>query len=93
MMLASFIIIPMAILVQGESLIMFWAAYGALWWVIIGLAVVTAILIRIGVQLFNREELLGRDLDEINLKAAGKSRLGCVSIPPWCGVQTPCGAA
>ncbi len=75
-LLASFIIIPMAILVQGESLIMFWAAYGALWWVIIGLAVVTGILIRIGVQLFNREELLGRDLDEINVKAGWRTFAG-----------------
>jgi uncharacterized membrane protein SpoIIM required for sporulation len=72
-LLASFIIIPMAILVQGESLIMFWAQYGALWWVIFGLLVITIILIRIGVQLFNREELLGRDLDEINLKAGWRT--------------------
>jgi len=72
-LLASFIIIPMAILVQGESLIMFWAQYQALWWVIIGLALVTGILIRIGVRLFNREELLGKDIDEINLKAAWRT--------------------
>ncbi|MCC7361072.1 MAG: stage II sporulation protein M [Anaerolineales bacterium] len=72
-LLASFIIIPMALLVQGESLIMFWAQYGALWWVIFGLAVITLILVRIGVQLFNREELLGRDLDELNLKAGWRT--------------------
>ena len=72
-LLASFIIIPMALLVQGESLIMFWAEYGALWWVIFGLAVITVILIRIGVQLFNREELLGRDLDELNFKAGWRT--------------------
>ncbi len=72
-LLASFIIIPMAILVQGESLIMFWAQYEALWWVIIGLALVTGILIRIGVRLFNREELLGKDIDEINLKATWRT--------------------
>jgi uncharacterized membrane protein SpoIIM required for sporulation len=69
-LLASFIIIPMAILVQGESLIMFWAQYHVLWWVIFGLALVTVVLVRMGVRLFNREELLGRDLDEIHLKAA-----------------------
>jgi uncharacterized membrane protein SpoIIM required for sporulation len=72
-LLASFIIIPMAILVQGESLIMFWAQYGALWWVIVGLAVITVILIRLGVRLFNREELLGKDLDEINLRTAWRT--------------------
>jgi uncharacterized membrane protein SpoIIM required for sporulation len=69
-LLASFIIIPMALLVQGESLIMFWAQYEVLWWVIVGLLALTVVLIRMGVRLFNREELLGRDLDELNLKVA-----------------------
>src|SRR5258708_21817791 len=72
-LLASFIIIPMAILVQGESLIMFWAQYNVLWWVILGLVLVTLVLVRMGVRLFNREELLGRDIDEINLKAGWRT--------------------
>jgi uncharacterized membrane protein SpoIIM required for sporulation/ABC-type transport system involved in multi-copper enzyme maturation permease subunit len=72
-LLASFIIIPMALLVQGESLIMFWAQYDVLWWVIAGLGLLTLVLIRMGVQLFNREELLGRDIDEINLRAAWRT--------------------
>lgn len=72
-LLASFIIIPMAMLVQGESLIMFWAQYDVLWWVILGLLLVTLVLIRMGVRLFNREELLGRDIDEINLKAGWRT--------------------
>ena len=93
-LLASFIIIPMALLVQGESLIMFWAEYGALWWVIFGLAVITVILIRIGVQLFNREELLGRQIDSIDLRrwfrrvgrqvrAAGARGLPAPSLWGW----------
>lgn len=69
-LLASFIIIPMALLVQGESLIMFWAQYHVLWWVLFGLLLLTVVLIRMGVRLFNREDLLGRDIDEINLRAA-----------------------
>jgi uncharacterized membrane protein SpoIIM required for sporulation/ABC-type transport system involved in multi-copper enzyme maturation permease subunit len=72
-LLASFIIIPMAMLVQGESLIMFWGQYDVLWWVILGLLLVTLMLIRMGVRLFNREELLGRDIDEINLKAGWRT--------------------
>ena len=75
-LLASFIIIPMAMLVQGESLIMFWAQYGVLWWVIFGLLLVTLVLIRMGVRLFNREELLGRDIDEINLRAGWRTFAG-----------------
>jgi uncharacterized membrane protein SpoIIM required for sporulation len=68
-LLASFIIIPFALLVQGESLIMFWGRYEVLWWVFVGLVCVVLVLIRMGVKLFNREELLGRDIDEINLRA------------------------
>jgi uncharacterized membrane protein SpoIIM required for sporulation len=75
-LLASFIIIPMAILVQGESLIMFWGQYQVLWWVIFGLGLITVVLVRMGVRLFNREELLGKDLDEINLKAIGRTFAG-----------------
>src|SRR3970040_2912693 len=69
-LLASFIIIPFALLIQGESMIMFWAQYHVLWWVLVGLVFVMIALIRMGVRLFNREELLGRDIDEINMKAA-----------------------
>jgi uncharacterized membrane protein SpoIIM required for sporulation/ABC-type transport system involved in multi-copper enzyme maturation permease subunit len=67
-LLASFIIVPMALLVQGESLIMFWGQYDVLWWIIFGLLLVCLTLVRMGVRLFNREELLGRDIDEINFR-------------------------
>lgn len=66
-LLASFIIIPMAFLIQLEALVMFWAQYSVLWWILLGLAVITAVLIRMGVRNFNREELLGREIDELNL--------------------------
>jgi uncharacterized membrane protein SpoIIM required for sporulation len=66
-LLASFIIIPMALLVQGEALIMFWARYGVLWWVVLFLLVVNVVLVRVGIQTFNREELLGREIDELNI--------------------------
>jgi uncharacterized membrane protein SpoIIM required for sporulation len=67
-LLASFIIIPMAFLIQGESMVMFWAQYEVLWPVVFGLAVLAAVLIRTGVSHFNREEMLGRELDTLNLK-------------------------
>jgi uncharacterized membrane protein SpoIIM required for sporulation len=75
-LLASFIIIPMAILVQGESLVMFWGRYDVLWWIILALGLLTVVLVRMGVRLFSREELLGRDLDEINLRAAWRTFAG-----------------
>lgn len=67
-LLASFVIIPMALLVQGESLIMFWANYPVLWWILAALLVVNVLLVRMGLQLFDREELLGREIDELNLR-------------------------
>lgn len=69
-LLASFVIIPMALLIQGESVIMFWAQYAALWWIAVGLLVVAGLLMRVGLAQFQREELLGRELDNINLKRA-----------------------
>ena len=66
-LLASFIIIPMALLMQGEAIIMFWANYSVLWWIVLFLALVDIILVRMGVHIFNREELLGHEIDELNL--------------------------
>ncbi len=69
-LLASFIIIPVALLIEGESMVMFWARYNVLWWVILALLLITSLLVRAGIAYFNREELLGRELDEINLRWA-----------------------
>lgn len=66
-LLASFIIIPMSFLIQAEALIMFWARYDVLWLIIAALAVVDVLLVRMGARSFNREELLGREIDELNL--------------------------
>lgn len=67
-LLASFIIIPMALLIQGESIVMFWGNYATLWWVVFGLAVLGVLLLRIGLAHFSREELLGREIDVLNFR-------------------------
>jgi uncharacterized membrane protein SpoIIM required for sporulation/ABC-type transport system involved in multi-copper enzyme maturation permease subunit len=69
-LLASFIIIPMAMLLVGESMIMFWARYEILWWAIFGQAIIAWLLVRTGIAHFNREDLLGRELDTLNLRWA-----------------------
>ena len=46
---------------------MFWAQYDILWWVLGGLFIMIVVLVRMGVQNFNREELLGREIDDLNL--------------------------
>lgn len=68
-LLASFIIIPMALLIQGESLVMFWGRETlSLWWVVFGLIVLAALFVRVGLAHFQREELLGRDIDILNIR-------------------------
>jgi uncharacterized membrane protein SpoIIM required for sporulation/ABC-type transport system involved in multi-copper enzyme maturation permease subunit len=67
-LLSSFIVIPMAFLIQAEALIMFWAQYDVLWWILLGLLLLDIVLVRMGVRNFNREELIGGEIDELNLK-------------------------
>ena len=78
-LLASFIIIPMTLIIQGESAIMFLApdaespnGIGALWAIITGMIVVVILLLRVGNSLFNREELLGRTLDKLDIKGTAR---------------------
>lgn len=66
-LLASFIIIPMSQLIIGESVIMFWARYHVLWWIVFALFVIAIVLGRMGMHLFNREQLLGRQIDVLDL--------------------------
>jgi len=69
-LLASFIVIPVALLIQGESVLMFWGRYELLWWAIGGQIVIAGLLIRTGIAHFNREELLGREIDTLNFRWA-----------------------
>ncbi len=67
-LLASFIIIPMAFLLQAESVLLFWGNYNVLWYIIAALVIIDLILVRMGIQTFNREEILSREVDDINPK-------------------------
>ena len=67
-LLASFIIIPAAQLIIIESLIMFWGRYAVLWWIVAALLLVSVVLGRMGLHLFNREELLGREFDNVDFR-------------------------
>ena len=67
-LLASFIIIPAALLIQGESVVMFWGNSSTLWWVVFGVFVLSVLLVRVGLAHFHREELLGREIDALNLQ-------------------------
>jgi uncharacterized membrane protein SpoIIM required for sporulation/ABC-type transport system involved in multi-copper enzyme maturation permease subunit len=68
-LLASFIVIPVALLIQGESVVMFWGRDTlSLWWIILGLLVLAFLLVRVGLAHFQREELLGNELDVLNVR-------------------------
>ncbi len=66
-LLASFIIVPMALLIQFEAGALFWGNHVGLWWLILALVLTAGVLVRMGLFVFNREELLGRDIDHIRL--------------------------
>ncbi len=72
-LLASFIILPVALLVMLESFIMVTNNRYVLWYIVGGLLIVDAILFTTGARLFNREELLGRQLDTINISWAWRT--------------------
>ncbi len=66
-LLASFIIVPMAMLIQGEAAALFWGNHAGLWWLALALAITALTLIRMGVKIFNREALMGQEIDQIRL--------------------------
>lgn len=81
-LLASFIIIPMALLIQAESIVMFYAEYRALWWFVLALLVVNIILMRMGMRIFNREHILSKEMDELSPKIIWRNFWGYFARPP-----------
>ena len=67
-LLASFVIIPVALLMQGESALLFWGNNQILWLAVAGVLILAGLLIRVGLSHFQREYLLGREIDVLNLR-------------------------
>ncbi len=65
-LLASFIVIPVAIMMQGESVLLFWGTDQVLWLAVAAVVLMAALLIRLGLAHFDREYLLGREFDSLN---------------------------
>lgn len=87
-LLSSFIVIPMTLIIQGESIVMFWANFSVLWWIILGMAVISSLLVRAGIAHFNREDLLGREIDVINFRHSWKIfwsafKGDALNLPDW----------
>ncbi len=87
-LLASFIVIPVAILMQGEAVMLFWGNDQVLWLAVAGVTIIALLLIRMGIAHFEREYLLGREIDVINLRWIWKTfwqnfLSGARSLPQW----------
>ncbi len=67
-LLASFIILPIGGLILAESFVIISATPQWLWGFVAALVLVAAIFIRMGVHMFDREELLVRDIDQLDLR-------------------------
>ena len=62
-LLATFIILPVALLIEGESLLMFWGNIDVLWLALPLVVLLTGMLMRLGLSHFQREYLLSREID------------------------------
>ncbi len=78
-LLASFVIVPFSLLMEAESMIMFYRMYRELWWVIGGVVILAVIFIRIGLRQFRREELLSREVEELRFDRMGSYFWHCFS--------------
>ena len=72
-LLASFVVVPVAFLLQGETVLIFWGNEDVLWFAIIGVTLLAVLLVRLGISHFRREYLLGREIDNINFKWIGRT--------------------
>ncbi len=75
-LLASFIVIPVAVLMQGESALLFWGNNQVLWLAVLGVIILAGLLIRVGLSHFQREYLLGREIDVLNVRWAWRTFWG-----------------
>ena len=67
-LLASFVVVPVAFLLQGETVLIFWGNEDVLWYAIVGVTLLAGMLVRLGLAHFRREYLLGREIDNLNFK-------------------------
>ena len=64
-LLAAFIILPMSVLIQVNNALILWGGGGQLWLIALALGLFALLLIRMGLRLFNREQILAREMDDL----------------------------
>jgi uncharacterized membrane protein SpoIIM required for sporulation/ABC-type transport system involved in multi-copper enzyme maturation permease subunit len=67
-LLASFVVVPVAFLLQGETILIFWGNEDVLWLAIVAVTLLSGLLVRLGLAHFRREYLLGREIDTLDFK-------------------------
>ena len=72
-LLASFVVVPVAFLLQGETILIFWGNEDVLWFAIIGDHAIGNFARALGTSHFRREYLLGREIDTLNFKLIGRT--------------------
>jgi uncharacterized membrane protein SpoIIM required for sporulation len=93
-LLASFVIVPVAVLIQLESFAVLRGDTDMLWLAVAGVIVIVVILIRLGLAHFQRENLIGRDIDVLNVRWMGRQlgagfRGGANSVWSWYRFEIP----
>lgn len=72
-LVASFIIIPMAFLLQAEAGLLLFGNFTGLWLIALALLIVNVLLMRMGIALFNRERLMGQEIDQLNVRGVARA--------------------
>ncbi len=72
-LLASFVVVPVAFLLQGETFLIFWGNEDVFWFAIVAVTLLSGLLVRLGLSHFRREYLLGREIDTINFRLIGEN--------------------
>lgn len=67
-LLSSFVLLPTAAIVQMESLLVIAVRWDVLQLIVIGMSLVAVTLARTGMGTFNREEILSREHEQINVR-------------------------
>lgn len=93
-LLASFVVVPVAFLLQGETILIFWGNEDVLWFAIVGVTLLAALLVRLGLSHFRREYLLGREIDTLNFKLIGQTfsnhfKGQATSVSEWYRTELP----
>lgn len=72
-LLASFVLLPTAATIQLEALLIIARRWDVLWIAVVLLLVIAAVLTRTGMGAFNREEILSREHEQLNLRHIGQT--------------------